>query len=177
MAERRLFTSESVTMGHPDKVADQISDAILDSILANDPQAVAKTLKMTLDELVLEVENGALPRAKAEMQGAAGAARKYRLPLLAYEGGQHLVDIGADSENPALNSLFGAANRDPRMGAIYARYLQDWQDAGGGLFLHFLNCGGRFGALEYIAQPRAEAPKFDSLQRFIEGQAPKVRLP
>ena len=37
-AERRyLFTSESVTEGHPDKIADQISDAILDSILAQDP--------------------------------------------------------------------------------------------------------------------------------------------
>ena len=35
--ERRLFTSESVTKGHPDKVADQISDAVLDSILAKDP--------------------------------------------------------------------------------------------------------------------------------------------
>jgi S-adenosylmethionine synthetase len=34
-----LFTSESVTMGHPDKVADQISDAILDAILAKDPKA------------------------------------------------------------------------------------------------------------------------------------------
>jgi S-adenosylmethionine synthetase len=32
-----LFTSESVTMGHPDKVADQISDAVLDSIMAQDP--------------------------------------------------------------------------------------------------------------------------------------------
>jgi len=32
-----LFTSESVTEGHPDKVADQISDAILDAIMANDP--------------------------------------------------------------------------------------------------------------------------------------------
>src|SRR5947207_14367720 len=31
-----LFTSESVTMGHPDKVADQISDAVLDSLLAKD---------------------------------------------------------------------------------------------------------------------------------------------
>ena len=37
MAERRLFTSESVTMGHPDKVADQISDAILDSLIGEDP--------------------------------------------------------------------------------------------------------------------------------------------
>jgi S-adenosylmethionine synthetase len=36
---RRLFTSESVTEGHPDKIADQISDAVLDRILAEDPKA------------------------------------------------------------------------------------------------------------------------------------------
>ncbi len=35
---RKLFTSESVTEGHPDKIADQISDAVLDAILANDPK-------------------------------------------------------------------------------------------------------------------------------------------
>ena len=34
---RHLFTSESVTEGHPDKVADQISDAILDAVIADDP--------------------------------------------------------------------------------------------------------------------------------------------
>ena len=39
MPERHLFTSESVTEGHPDKVADQISDAILDAILADDSAA------------------------------------------------------------------------------------------------------------------------------------------
>ncbi len=39
MAQRHLFTSESVTEGHPDKVADQISDAVLDGILAEDPEA------------------------------------------------------------------------------------------------------------------------------------------
>lgn len=40
MAERKyLFTSESVTEGHPDKVCDQISDAILDAVLAEDPHA------------------------------------------------------------------------------------------------------------------------------------------
>ncbi len=36
---KKLFTSESVTEGHPDKIADQISDAVLDAILALDPQA------------------------------------------------------------------------------------------------------------------------------------------
>jgi S-adenosylmethionine synthetase len=37
MSKRFLFTSESVTEGHPDKVADQISDAVVDAIMANDP--------------------------------------------------------------------------------------------------------------------------------------------
>ncbi|MBK8165959.1 MAG: methionine adenosyltransferase [bacterium] len=37
MTNQYLFTSESVTEGHPDKVADQISDAVVDAILANDP--------------------------------------------------------------------------------------------------------------------------------------------
>nr|WP_054951226.1 S-adenosylmethionine synthetase N-terminal domain-containing protein [Numidum massiliense] len=36
---RRLFTSESVTEGHPDKICDQISDAVLDAILKQDPEA------------------------------------------------------------------------------------------------------------------------------------------
>jgi S-adenosylmethionine synthetase len=39
IVNRKLFTSESVTEGHPDKVADQISDAVLDAILEQDPQA------------------------------------------------------------------------------------------------------------------------------------------
>ncbi|OHB75028.1 MAG: methionine adenosyltransferase [Planctomycetes bacterium RBG_16_55_9] len=39
IADRHLFTSESVTMGHPDKVADHISDAVLDAMLAQDPRS------------------------------------------------------------------------------------------------------------------------------------------
>src|SRR5690606_7941611 len=37
VAKRHVFTSESVTEGHPDKVTDQISDAVLDAILSQDP--------------------------------------------------------------------------------------------------------------------------------------------
>lgn len=39
MAKEILFTSESVSEGHPDKIADQVSDAVLDAIIANDPNA------------------------------------------------------------------------------------------------------------------------------------------
>ena len=37
--EKRLFTSESVTEGHPDKICDQISDAILDELMRQDPMS------------------------------------------------------------------------------------------------------------------------------------------
>jgi S-adenosylmethionine synthetase len=48
-----LFTSESVTMGHPDKVADHISDAILDAMLAQDPRSRVACETMVKDEMVV----------------------------------------------------------------------------------------------------------------------------
>ncbi|NIH70549.1 S-adenosylmethionine synthetase [Auritidibacter ignavus] len=50
--ELRLFTSESVTSGHPDKICDQISDAILDSLLAQDPNAKVAVETLTTTGLV-----------------------------------------------------------------------------------------------------------------------------
>jgi S-adenosylmethionine synthetase len=42
MSHRYLFSSESVTEGHPDKLADQISDAVLDAIMAVDPNGASR---------------------------------------------------------------------------------------------------------------------------------------
>ena len=53
MAERRLFSSEAVTMGHPDKIADQISDGILDAILAQDPHGRVAVETLVTTGLVL----------------------------------------------------------------------------------------------------------------------------
>ena len=50
---RRLFTSESVTEGHPDKIADQISDSILDAILSQDPEARVACETLVTTGLVL----------------------------------------------------------------------------------------------------------------------------
>ena len=52
MTSLRLFTSESVTEGHPDKICDQISDTILDAILAEDPQARVAVESMVTTGLV-----------------------------------------------------------------------------------------------------------------------------
>jgi len=57
MSERHLFTSECVSMGHPDKVADQISDAVVDAFLAQDENArVAVETLVTTDLVVLSGE-------------------------------------------------------------------------------------------------------------------------
>ena len=52
-ADHYLFTSESVTEGHPDKMCDQISDAILDAILRDDPDARVACETATTTGLVL----------------------------------------------------------------------------------------------------------------------------
>jgi S-adenosylmethionine synthetase len=57
MAKRTLFTSESVSMGHPDKLADQVSDAILDACLRSDPHSrVACETLLTTGQCVVSGE-------------------------------------------------------------------------------------------------------------------------
>ena len=98
----------------------------------------------------------------------------YKLPLLAYEGGQTFGNGATD----AVNNLYIAANRDPRMGQAYARYFQQWKTAGGQLFMHYNDVGvgskyGSWGALESIMQtttPLSSAPpKWQAIQNFISG--------
>ena len=67
--ENRLFTSESVTEGHPDKVCDQVSDAVLDAILAIEPEAhVACEVSATTGMIVLmgEISANALNHVDVE---------------------------------------------------------------------------------------------------------------
>ena len=128
---------------------------------------------MNVDALMRELESVALPQSKDFMIKQKAVADKYHVSLVAYEAGQHLVGVGPDQNDATLNALFDAANRDPRMGSLYTRYLNDWADAGGGLLMHFTHCAayskfGRFGSLEYMTQPRSHAPKYDALLRFLE---------
>ncbi|MXW00488.1 MAG: methionine adenosyltransferase [Holophagales bacterium] len=74
---RRLFTSESVTEGHPDKVADQISDAVLDAALSRDPEARVACETLVNTGLVLIAGEIKL-KAGAEIDYAAVARRTIR---------------------------------------------------------------------------------------------------
>jgi len=52
-SRKYIFTSESVTEGHPDKICDRISDSILDSFLKNDPDARVAVETMTTTGVVI----------------------------------------------------------------------------------------------------------------------------
>ncbi len=138
-----------------------------------DPAAAAGYTAMTLDAFFGHVRTRILPQAIADIASYRAVAQTYRLRLIGYEGGQHMVGILGAQNDDRLSQLFDAFNRDPRIKALYLDYLAGWRQSGGELLAHFTDVGkfskwGRWGALEYIAQPRAMAPKYDALLGFIE---------
>jgi len=136
-------------------------------------QSKIVTQHMTLDQLFNELNTVVAPQVAGMVKMHADIAHTAGVGLAAYEGGQSLVALGNMQGDPWLNGLYDAANRDARMGPLYARMLQDWSGvAGGAVYMHFTNCSrwdqyGRFGALEWLEQPRSQAPKYDALLTWM----------
>ena len=100
----RLFTSESVTEGHPDKVADAVSDAVLDALLAQDPQSrVAVETLVTTGTVVVAGE--VTTEAYADI---AGIAREriiqigYDRAEASFDGGSCGVLVSLGSQSPDI---------------------------------------------------------------------------
>ncbi len=89
MSEYSLFTSESVSEGHPDKMADQISDAILDAYLSKDPDA--RVAVETLVKTGMVVVAGEVTTAANVTPGELEAVIR-----------QTVLDIGFDSSRGVL---------------------------------------------------------------------------
>src|SRR6188474_1664087 len=104
---RHLFTSESVTEGHPDKIADQISDAILDAILAKDP--VSRVACETLVTTGLAVVAGEITTsAYVDFQEVVRAT----INEIGYNRGKY----GFDGETCAVLSSIHSQSPDIAMG-------------------------------------------------------------
>jgi S-adenosylmethionine synthetase len=87
MSERKLLTSESVTEGHPDKMCDQISDAVLDSLLSQDPMSRVACETATTNGLVLVM-------GEITTRGYADIPKLVR---------QTVLDIGFDSSQKGFD--------------------------------------------------------------------------
>jgi S-adenosylmethionine synthetase len=111
MTQRRLFTSESVTEGHPDKICDQISDAILDAILAADPNARVACETTVTTGLVL-VAGEITTSTYVDMKGII----RDTVAEIGYTRGKY----GFDAENLAVLVAVGEQSPDIAQGVDQA---------------------------------------------------------
>ena len=87
MARRYLFTSESVTEGHPDKICDQVSDSILDELISQDPDSRVAVEAMTTTGIVI-VAGEVTSNAKIDSQNVV----RKTLKNIGYNGLKHGFD-------------------------------------------------------------------------------------
>lgn len=137
-----------------------------------DPKTAAKTAELSAEALVAELKSD-LEETRKHIEANAVEAQRRGLPLIAYEGGQHLAGYGGAENNDQLTKLFHAANRHPGMKLLYQQHLQDWKEAGGGLYCLFSSMGrfskwGSWGLLEYSGQPSNETPKFEAVKDILQ---------
>ncbi len=111
MTNRRLFTSESVTEGHPDKICDQISDAILDAILAEDPNARVACETTVTTGLVL-VSGEVTTSTYVDIKGIV----RDTVEQIGYTRGKY----GFDAENLAVLVALGEQSPDIAQGVDQA---------------------------------------------------------
>ncbi|MBK5969206.1 MULTISPECIES: methionine adenosyltransferase [Thiorhodovibrio] len=110
MAKDYLFTSESVSEGHPDKVADQISDAVLDAILATDPNpAHARVACETMIKTGVVILGG-------EITTEAWIDFDTLVREVVNDIGYNSSDVGFDGSTCAVMSLIGKQSTDIAQG-------------------------------------------------------------
>ena len=107
MKQRKLFTSESVTEGHPDKVCDQISDAVLDAVLAQDPMARVACETVASKDLVL-VTGEITTDAKVDFEAIVRQTIR--------EIGYTAKEIGLDADNCRVMVELNAQSPDIAQG-------------------------------------------------------------
>jgi S-adenosylmethionine synthetase len=122
MAKTHLFTSESVSEGHPDKIADQISDAVLDAILAEDPNARVACETLIKTGMVI-IAGEVTTDAWVDLEALA------RDTIL--EIGYTSSDVGFDGATCAVMNAIGKQSGDIALGVDRAeRELQGAGDQG-----------------------------------------------
>ena len=107
MARRYLFTSESVTEGHPDKICDQVSDSILDEIISQDPDSRVAVEAMTTTGIVF-VAGEVTSRAKFDAQDVV----RRTVRNIGYDGLKH----GFDGNSCAVLTSIHEQSPDISMG-------------------------------------------------------------
>jgi len=121
MGSRTMFTSESVSMGHPDKMCDQISDAILDALLAQDPRSRVACETATTTGLIL-------------VCGEITTTAQVEIPTIVrnvvHDIGYTSSDMGFDASTCGVMVALGRQSPDISQGVSEGEGLHKEQGAG-----------------------------------------------
>ena len=121
--------------------------------------------------LSLDACDAELAQVQTTLATHVGDAQQRGLRVIAYEGGQHLVGVGAWMQDPTLNGLFDQANIHSRMQTLYENYLQMWKAAGGEMFVLYSDMTDMsqwgWGILEWYDQDPVTSPKYQGTFNFL----------
>src|SRR5574338_798264 len=119
MERKYLFTSESVTEGHPDKICDQVSDAILDEFLKQDPDSRVAVETMTTTGIVL-VAGEVTSKAKFDIQDVVRRTIReigYDNPVYGFDADSCSVLVSLHSQSPDISQgVSSSENKDQGAG-------------------------------------------------------------
>jgi hypothetical protein len=94
-----------------------------------------------------------LPKVLDYIKAQKAVSDKYGVQLMAYEGGQGLVDFKTTSNEQMPNPLLYAANRDARMADLYSEFLNGWKQAGG-RFIYALHLAAHLSKIRFMGYER-----------------------
>lgn len=165
-------SEQVITFEDAYKSADAVAIAPYFGNSLGDPKAADKTARLSVKDI--------LERCRADIEASsdyitktARLARRYKLDLIAYEGGQHLVGHGGAENNEQLMELFYAANRSLGMRELYKLHLDTWKRSGGRQYFVFSSVSqpskwGSWGLLESELERDANAPKLKGVRDFLK---------
>lgn len=117
------------------------------------------------------LDERALPDTFRWMKDQKKVADKYGLKFACYESGQHLVGLNGGENNDKVTALFLAANKHPRMGELYTKYMNYWKSINADLMCLFSSTAlwtkwGSWGLTEYLDSKEADNPKLKAVMEW-----------
>lgn len=169
----RVLAGQAATVYHAKKLAEKLGKGGFDAIsCAHYIGYNSKTIPAdaSVDWFISALFDNLKNKAAPYWREHGALAAQYGVPLVGYEGGQHVTPDGKDQ---LWMANYYKAQRDPRMYDLYQEAMYQWEKAGGKSWVSFNHCEeigkwGAWGHLEYQDQPLSSAHKYRAMLDYVK---------